>query len=363
MQNVIRIFLAAAVWGASVPLSAAGPRPVVQVAFVLDTTGSMSGLIEAAKAKIWSIANEIAKGKPSPEIRMALVGYRDRGDAYVTRTTNFSDNLDAMYSDLMKFTADGGGDSPEHVWKAVQDAVNALTWSQDPRAFKVIYLVGDAPAHREYGDTPPIEKILEKAVRDGIVINTIQCGADAATSQEWREIARRAEGAYLAIAQDGGVAVAATPFDAEIATLSGRLGETALGYGARAEKVSASRALGSGVVAMSAPSAAADRATFKMREGYAEGDLLKSIKAGEVSLESIAEKDLPRELKPLTPAERKAKVAALEAERTTLEKSLAGLTAQRTRFLTDNAKGPKTGFDQELLKALKAQAAKKGIAY
>src|SRR5205814_69936 len=58
--------------------------PKVDVCFVLDTTGSMAGLIEAAKQKIWHIANQLAARKPTPQIRFALIGYRDRGDAYVT---------------------------------------------------------------------------------------------------------------------------------------------------------------------------------------------------------------------------------------------------------------------------------------
>ena len=40
----------------SAGLSSAIAKPVVEVAFVLDTTGSMGGLIEGAKRKIWSIA-------------------------------------------------------------------------------------------------------------------------------------------------------------------------------------------------------------------------------------------------------------------------------------------------------------------
>ena len=60
-------------------------RPVVDVVFVLDTTGSMSGLIETAKEKIWSIASTMASAQPTPEIRIGLIGYRDKGDAYVTR--------------------------------------------------------------------------------------------------------------------------------------------------------------------------------------------------------------------------------------------------------------------------------------
>src|SRR5262245_6521271 len=63
----------------------APPKPRIEVAFVLDTTGSMAGLIDGAKRKIWQIANQLADGKPAPDIQMALIAYRDRGDYYVTR--------------------------------------------------------------------------------------------------------------------------------------------------------------------------------------------------------------------------------------------------------------------------------------
>ena len=62
-------------------------KPKIDVCFVLDTTGSMSGLIEGAKQKIWSIANEITSARPTPDIRIGLIGYRDRGDEYVTAQT------------------------------------------------------------------------------------------------------------------------------------------------------------------------------------------------------------------------------------------------------------------------------------
>jgi len=89
--------------------------PSIEVMFVLDTTGSMSGLIAAAKEKIWSIANTLASADPAPEIKMGLVGYRDRGDAYITTFTDLFDDLDAVYTQLMRFQADGGGDTPESV--------------------------------------------------------------------------------------------------------------------------------------------------------------------------------------------------------------------------------------------------------
>lgn len=82
----------------------------VEVVFVLDTTGSMSDMIGAAKEKIWSIASSLASAQQAPQIRMGLVAFRDRGDAYVTRVYDLSDDLDSTYAALMDFRAEGGGD-------------------------------------------------------------------------------------------------------------------------------------------------------------------------------------------------------------------------------------------------------------
>ncbi|MGD8910277.1 MAG: VWA domain-containing protein, partial [Chromatiales bacterium] len=98
-------------------------RPKVDVVFALDTTGSMGGLIRAAKEKIWSIATTLAQAQPAPEIRMGLVAYRDRGDAYITQVTDLSSDLDSVYATLMDFRAEGGGDGPESVNQALADAV------------------------------------------------------------------------------------------------------------------------------------------------------------------------------------------------------------------------------------------------
>src|SRR4051794_27017765 len=88
-------------------------KPRVEVVFCLDTTGSMGGLIEGAKQKIWSIANQIAGGKPTPDVKVGLVAYRDKGDEYVTKVFDLSDDLDAIHGHLKTFSAGGGGDAPE----------------------------------------------------------------------------------------------------------------------------------------------------------------------------------------------------------------------------------------------------------
>ena len=73
----------------------------VEVVFVLDTTGSMGGLIHAAKEKIWSIASTLAQAQQAPEISMGLVAFRDRGDAYVTQVVDLYRVLDSMYAKLL----------------------------------------------------------------------------------------------------------------------------------------------------------------------------------------------------------------------------------------------------------------------
>src|SRR3954465_10869079 len=125
----------------SIPTPRTAAKPKIEVCFVLDTTGSMSGLIEGAKQKIWSIANEVIAAKPTPSVKFALIGYRDRGDEYVTKLSPLTEDLDAIYADLRKFRADGGGDAPESVSEALDAAVRQIKWSQDRSVLKIIYLV------------------------------------------------------------------------------------------------------------------------------------------------------------------------------------------------------------------------------
>ena len=82
----------------------------IEVVFAIDTTGSMGGLLEAAKEKVWSIATTMASTNPAPNIKMGLVAYRDRGDAYVTKVFDLNSDLDSVYAELMDFQAQGGGD-------------------------------------------------------------------------------------------------------------------------------------------------------------------------------------------------------------------------------------------------------------
>src|SRR5689334_2260590 len=140
-----------------------GSKPQIEVCFVLDTTGSMSGLIEGAKQKIWSIANETISTKPTPEIRFGLVGYRDRGDEYVTKAFDLTDDIDGIYAHLQSFKAAGGGDTPESVNEALDDAIRKMTWRTNRNVLKIIFLVGDAPPHMDYANGPKYPDLCKDA--------------------------------------------------------------------------------------------------------------------------------------------------------------------------------------------------------
>ena len=105
MQMAMAVLMAVATGG---PVEAARPR--VEVAFVLDTTGSMGGLIEGAKRRIWSIARHIGEGRPRPDLRIALVAYRDLGDAYVTRKFELTTDIQDLYASLLEQWLGTGAD-------------------------------------------------------------------------------------------------------------------------------------------------------------------------------------------------------------------------------------------------------------
>jgi len=173
--------------------------------FCLDTTGSMGGLIEGAKQKIWSISNQIASGKPTPDLKIGLVAYRDKGDAYITQVHDLTADLDAVHAKLKTFQAQGGGDIPEHVNQALFDSVHKVKWSEDNKTMKIIFLVGDAPPHMDYTDDVKYPVTCKAAVEKGIIINTVQCGNDADCTKIWKDIGEKGKGSSVAIPQDGAV--------------------------------------------------------------------------------------------------------------------------------------------------------------
>jgi hypothetical protein len=341
----------------------------MEVCFVLDTTSSMTGLIDGAKQKIWSIANELIAAKPAPELRLGLVAYRDRGDEYVTRTFALTNDIDAVYAQLQSFQAVGGGDTPESVNEALAEAVRAMAWSRDPQVLKIVFLVGDSPPHMDYVTGPKYPEICAEAMKKDLIINTIQCGSQTETTPIWRQIARLAEGQYAAIAQSGNMVAIATPMDGELAALNRRVGETLVAYGAEPAR----RALlAKQTAAENAPATvAADRLMFNASSGVAvqgEGELLDALNHGKLKLESVQKDQLPPELRKLDGAQLRSELDRKQKERDQLQAQIQKLNRDRNDYLAHERQrlaleGKGDAFDQTVAQAIREQAGKKGIRY
>lgn len=354
----------------------AGEKSRIEVCFVLDTTGSMSGLIQGAKEKIWSIANEIVDADPTPDLRIGLIGYRDRGDQYVTRTFGLTDDIDMIYDRLLKFEAGGGGDSPESVNQALHEAVTTMEWSESRDVLKIIFLVGDAPPHMDYDNDVQYPEVCQMAMKRDLIINTIQCGTNHSTTPIWKEIAGKSEGDYAAILQDGGTVAISTPLDGDISELNRKLNRTVCGYGDRSTLDAVETKVRNNMAA--APEAVAARASFLSKQKEAGAMAAKQVSGDQDLIALIAEKKigrdeievdlLPKEVADMKPGERNQWIDEKIAERTRLQEELSKLLEEREKLVSAEKErlareGKGDGFDEKVQTSLRRQAMRKGIHY
>jgi hypothetical protein len=345
----------------------------IEVVFVLDTTSSMSGLIQAAKEKIWSIATTMTSAQENPDIKMGLVAFRDRGDAYITRVFDLSDDLDSMYASLMDFRAQGGGDGPESVNQALYDAVHSVSWSNDSNVYKVVFLVGDAPPHMDYRNDVKYPVTLAAAARKGIVVNAIQSGQHQFTRPAWQEIAALGHGEYFQVEDSGNAVAVSTPFDEKLSRLAAELEDTRLYYGdeetkkAQKAKLDANARLRKELSAQ----ALARRDTFNATvSGKAnllgESELVDAISSGRVELDEIEEENLPASLQAMAPEEQMEVITEQAKLRGLLQQEIRELSASRSDFIKQKIAaegGADDSLDEKIYRAVKAQAASAGLTY
>ena len=347
-------------------------KPVVEVAFVLDTTGSMGPLIEGAKRKIWSIATAIVDANPGAEIRMGLVAYRDIGDDYVTKTFNLTTDIQDLYANLLEFKARGGGDWPESVNEALHVGVTKLAWTQGSEICRIMFLVGDAPPHMDYAQDVKYPEVMRMARDRGILVNAVQAGGARDTERVWREIAQMGNGRYIPIPQDGGhLVIIETPFDREIIELQGEINGTVIPYGPRRQRSDVENKTRQ--VAAAPPSVATEMAGYMARNAAksggeaitGNGDLVADIAAGRQKLAALKDDELPDTVRGLSATERQSLIDKQQAARKALNERMARLVKQRDAFALEQAKkAPKPAtdsFDRTVAETLKAQVKSKAF--
>lgn len=182
---------------------ARAPHQRLDVAIVIDTTGSMGDEASYLQSEFSSISAAIAADFPAADQHWALVAYRDDGDAYVTLPFDFTADLGAFQSSLSSLQAGGGGDYPESPDKGLA-AMNALQWRSAADVGRLAFWIADAPAHDDRGAAMAQAFAFAKQ-RDIHLYPVSASGTDTLLELTMRSGAQLTGGRYLFLTDDSGV--------------------------------------------------------------------------------------------------------------------------------------------------------------
>lgn len=352
----------------------AADAPRIELALLLDTSNSMDGLINQARAQLWKVVNDLAtaqKNGKTPDLRVALYEYGNQGlpsdGGFVRQVQPFTDDLDKVSEELFALTTNGGD---EYCGRVIESATQGLKWSENDEDLKLIVIAGNEPFTQGPVD---YKKACGEAIAKGIVINTIFCGdRNEGVQTQWEEGAKLADGTYSSIDQNQQIAGIPTPFDDELAKLGGEINKTYVFFG-RAE---VRRGLATNQAAQDANAAglggaiAADRAAAKGGRAYSfKFDLVDRYAGDKEVLEQIEDEELPAELVGKSDEGRKQILAKKSAERKKIQKRISELTEKRKAYIAEERKkqiaaGVKEkSLDEALIDSLRTQAEKKDFSF
>jgi hypothetical protein len=343
----------------------APPKPVVQVALLLDTSNSMDGLIEQAKSQLWKIVNEFITARHNrvrPELQVALFEYGKStlpaSEGYIRQIQGFTTDLDKLSEELFALRTNGGD---EYCGWVIKEAVERLAWSKGPNDFKAIFIAGNEP----FTQGPvPYAQSCKAAVEKGIIVNTIHCGDQATgVSTKWQDGALLADGKYMVIDHNRAVVHFEAPQDKEIARLGEELNKTYIAFGAWGrESLVRQQAQDANASLHPAAGAPVQRALTKASANYRNSswDLIDACKEGKVQLEMMKTEELPTEMQKMDVQERKAYVGKQATEREQLQKKINQLNAERAKFVAEKNKqhAATNTLDAVMTSAIREQAAK-----
>jgi Mg-chelatase subunit ChlD len=177
------------------------PKRSVDLAFILDTTGSMGEEIAAVKATIHKVASTLQQKDVT--LRIGLVEYKDRTDPFVTRVYDMTSDVAHFRADVSRLSAGGGGDYPESVNEGLHVGLTRLEWSGDA-VLKLAFLIGDAPPHLDYAQDADYAEEIKGAAHRGIQVFTVAAsGMDALGQVVWRQIAQYTGATNLFVLRGG----------------------------------------------------------------------------------------------------------------------------------------------------------------
>ena len=352
------------------PVNSAPDTPVVQIAVLLDTSSSMSGLIEQAKTQLWKLVNEFITAKQdgkTPIVQVALYEYGKSSlraeENWIRQIQPLTRDLDKISEELFALTTNGGD---EYCGAVIQRATRDLAWDTHPKVYKAVFIAGNEPFTQGPIDS---KKSCQEAIAKGIIVNTIHCGSESqGIAGNWNQGALLADGKYLVIDQNQAIVHIEAPQDKEIVKLNEELNKTYISYGKEAPMAKTRQlAQDTNAAAKAESGARVQRVISKASSSYSNTawDLVDACKQKDFDITKVKEADLPEEMKKMTMDERKDYLAKKTAERAEIQQRVLTLNKEREAYVATKRKESAKAdtLDTAMVKALRTQAEKKGIAW
>ncbi|NNL42997.1 MAG: VWA domain-containing protein [Desulfobacterales bacterium] len=338
-------------------------KQFIKVALLLDTSNSMDGLIDQAKAQLWEIVNELSYARcdnERPNLQIALYEYGNDGlnpeKGYIRQVLSFSEDLDEIAKELFSLTTNGGS---EYCGQVIQTSLNQLKWGKNPDDLKLVFIAGNEPFTQ---GRVSYRLATSNANEKDITVNTIFCGNyREGINTSWKDGADRTNGDYMAIDHNLATVHIVSPYDDAILILNTKLNKTYVSYGnqgrAKKELQQEQDTNAEGYSSANAVSRTVSKSSHLYKNST--WDLVDAVEMEEVVVEDLKDDALPEELKGKSAKEIKAYVEQKKVERQSIKKEIQELNEKRRKFIADKQKENKNGLENAMINAIKSQAKKK----
>lgn len=342
-------------------------KPEIKVALLLDTSNSMDGLIDQAKAQLWKIVNELSYAKcdsESPDIIIALYEYGNDNlsadEGYLRQVIGFSDDLDEISKSLFSLTTNGGN---EFCGKVIKTALDQLNWGDNKDDLKLIFIAGNEPYTQGRVSYKDASKLAQQ---NDVTVNTIFCGDYyQGISTYWKDGADLTHGNYMAINHNQATVHIASPYDDKILELNEKLNKTYVAYGKKGKEKMEMQAEQDTNAREYHKANAVSRTVSKSSRLYKNSswDLVDAEKEENFSYDDLKPSQLPEELKDKSKTEIKSYIENKRKEREKLQQEIAELNIKRRLFIANNSSEENNGLENALLNSIKVQAKNKNYRW
>lgn len=344
------------------------PNNTIQLALLLDVSGSMEGLINQAKTELWTIVNEVAKAKKDNEnarLEIALYEYgrqtNDASKGYIKKLLDYTSDLDTISQVLFSLHTNGGD---EYCGWVIDDCLKELQWRDNKELYKVIFIAGN-----ENFDQGKVNynSACSNAKEKDIIVNTIHCG-DSFTGVKgyWANGAELGNGKYFFINHNSMSYNVVTPYDSAINIINDSLNTTYWAFGHSGKSYYENQKKQDDNAFYSGAAIKAKRAVSKTNKIYdnKKWDVVDANKNDSNFIINTNDKDLPDELKGKTIEEKKKLVKEKTLKRENYSKEIQNLSIKREEYVKNlNQNNKDNTLGTALIKAIREQANSKGFVF